>query len=208
MTVQEAYIYVLDRLNKDNTDASQSISQRAFISAFNKMQYFWMSKRLEVDDLNSEVQEELGQFLVPVSITPKQGDDFLYIEKPVDYFRYKRMTGIDCGECGSKVYADKAEEGAAGTLLLDDFQNPSLEWQETFFTVVGKNLRFYADFKCDKLELIYYRNPLEINMVPVGANIDPELTGSDLYEVLDLTASLLASDIGDGGRFNTLSQLI
>lgn len=217
MTIKEAYAYILDRLNKHSTDSGQNISERAFVGAFNQVQYLWFSQRLNVDEQTAEVTEELAQFLVEECKVPKKGKNgqFLYLEKPKDYFRYKRMYGLECGECNLTVYAEDVAEGSVNTLLSDEFQKPSAAWQETFFTVVGNTLRFYVDdFTCKEIGLLYYRCPKEVSMSyksldgkkVIGEDLDPELTKSDLYEVLNLTALFLAGDINDQSRFQTLAN--
>jgi len=209
---------MMDRLNKLDSGSGSKVSKRQFVNAFNKMQLHWMEKRVEMDEINKTIQTELQQFTEEHCKSPSIGKNKQYctIDVPEDFFHYRRVFGINCGDCDHTVYAYAREEGAVNMLLLDDAQRPSMEWQETFFTIANDKIRFYTDgeFKCKQVTLVYYRCPREIDMLGIisdckgKADIDPELDKASLQEVLDLTTLLLAEDIMDQARYSTIAARI
>lgn len=206
MNVNTVYQIVKDRLNKGSTSFNQNISERQFVFAFNKMQLHWMNTRIKLDEADQNIQESLQQFIIEKESTPSTIlKEYISIKLPENYFRYKRVKGIVCGKCGINVYAYPREESNANRLLSDSNQMPSLEWEETFFTLGNDLVKFYTDnkFKCEKILLVYYRTPLSIDMKEIidsqttHSDIDPEIDKIELEEVIDLTVRLLSGDIKD-----------
>lgn len=214
MTVQEAYMVLKDRLNNLSTNANQNLSERAFVFAFNKMQLHWVEERIKIAEANQVRQEEIQHLIKEFTNAGLRLDEALVFNLPDDYFRYNRVFG-NCGngECDQIVDAYPREEVNGGRLLRDEFQKPSFEWQETFFTLKNNKLYFHInDFDCEDITLIYYRCPKSISMEEVDldgyrVNIDPELDKTSLEEVIDLTAQLLAGDTLNP-RYQTLSNQI
>lgn len=218
MTVNNAYQFIKDRLNKNNSGQRQGISQRQFVWAFNMAQYFWFDQRIKTDNVDKLRQNELQQFIKEVCIkssSDKKGM-FSYIKLPEDYYYYeKSYANATKGSCTHIIYGDPVEEGNVTKLLEDCFQEPSFIWQESFFTVANNKLRFYTkgDFKVNDIILTYYRCPREIDMSEIideitHTDINPELTKSSLYEVLNITALILAGDINDSASFQAISNYI
>lgn len=208
MTIQQTYQSVKDRVNDLNTNINQDISERAFVRAFNKMQLHWLEERIKVAEANQTRQEEVQDFIKTFSNAPLVETHSLSIHLPADYFRYSRVYGSCSKYCVQEVHAYPREEGNAGRLLQDEFQKPSFEWGETFFTLKGNKLHFYADFNCETITLIYYKLPLEVDMVEVGGqNIDPELKNTNLEEVIDLTALLVSGDTNNPRYQSLMNQI-
>jgi hypothetical protein len=208
MTIKETYQTVLDRVNELNTNVNQHVSERAFINAFNKVQLHWLEERIKVAEANQVRQEEIQPFIETFSNGAQKVGDSLVLNLPTDYFRYSRVYGECSKDCEQVVHAYPREEGNAGRLLQDDLQRPSFEWAETFFTLKGNTLHFYADFDCSTITLIYYRCPVVVDMEDVGgSNIDPELTKTNLEEVIDLTALLVSGDTSNP-RYQTIMNHI
>ena len=213
-TVQEAYTYLQDRVNKLSSEESQSISKRQFVFTFNKAQLHWFEERVKVNEVNQIRQEELQRFVTDVCVTPTLDTkhDAYWINMPDNYFRYKRVFG-KCGSCDQTVYAYPRSEGNVNRLLQDSNYKPSLEWEETFFTIRDNKIYYYVDnFKCTEITLVYYRCPRPIDMEGIsfegyGTNIHPEIDKVDLQEVIDLTAKIITGDIQDP-KYQTLSNSI
>lgn len=204
MTVQQAYLYVSDRLNNLSTNANQKITPRQFVFSYNKVQEHWYDERLRVleSDLTrtEELQKYLDTYKAPLNVINEgKSSQALEFSLPENYKHFSRIYGI-CGDCGLEVQGFIKEVGRVGRLLMDDFWKPCLEWEETIATLQNDKIQFYTgDFSCSELFLVYYRqlNPIDmegIDFEGYGTNVDPELDGSDLYEVLDLTALLISGD--------------
>jgi len=203
MEVQEAYIYIKDRLNKFNS--SKDINERQFLYAYNKMIFHWYEERLKVAESTQIRQEELQQYLENICEKLRKDKTGTYLKLPEDYYTYSRVKGI-CGDCDNTVIGRPAEEGNINNYL--QLYPPSLEWEETWFTVRDNKLYFYTDFTCKEVELIYYKCPRLIDMDCVGGkDIHPDLDKASIHEVLDLVVLLLSGDAQDP-RYQTISNLI
>jgi hypothetical protein len=217
MTVNTAYQFIKDRLNKNNSGENQGISKRQFVWAFNMAQLFWFDQRLKADSVDKIRQQELQQFVEQVCLVPSESKtrNFVTIQLPSDYYYYIRSYG-EAKDCDNvNIYASLVEEGNVSALLSDEFSRPSLEWEETFSTVASDKLRFYTggEFNVSQVVLDYYRCPKEIDMedivdVVVHSNVDPEISKSSIYEVLNLTALILSGDIGDANSFKAISTYL
>lgn len=176
------------------------------------MQYQWVEDRFKLNDTNTTRIDEIQQLLVPIDQVPKKELGYYTIDLPLNYYHYKRSYTI-LGECSIMHYHVK--ESDVNVLLSDEFWKPSEEWGETIATIVGGKLRVYGDFGMDKIHLLYYRFPVEINMsdgfpdINGNATLDigPEFTGSSLEEILTMTANYLAGITNDQFRYQTSAQL-
>ena len=98
----------------------------------------------------------------------------------------------------------------------DAYWTPSKEWGETFYTLVGGKIRVYHNnqFNLNKINLVYYRYPISINMADgfedvngtPTVNVDPEFKGSSLIEILNLTVQHLAGAVNDQMRYQVFGN--
>ena len=127
-----------------------------------------------------------------------------------NYYHFKRAVAYTPCE----VFLYRKFESNVNRLLSDENWQPSLEWGESFCTVMNNTLRVYGDFNVDYIDFIYYRKPINVNMADgfddnlgnPNVDIDPEFDNSSLFEILNQTALLLSADSGDSLRFQTLSN--
>lgn len=217
MTNTQKYQVVLDLVNKNSSGGGQTISKRNFVFMFNKAQYFWFDQRVKAEEVDKIRQNELQQFVVDICKAPRKSKgDYYTIDLPKDYFYYKRVTAKATKKtCELTIYGKAVEESSVNSLFNDCFNEPSFEWQDSFYTVGDNKLKFYVkDFKIKEVNLVYYRCPKEIDMSDIKeedvihTDQECELSKSNLYEVLDITALLLAGNIGDQGSFQAISTYL
>lgn len=213
MTVNEAYLYVTNSLNKLSTNSSQNVSKSAFVNAYNAVQLQWVEDRVKLNELNNVRIDELQQLLVQVEINVKKEDLYYSSDLPDNYYHARRVRAVS-GECSLGCYP--AKEGDVNILLNDSFWTPSKEWGETFYTLSGDKINVYHNdqFSINKIQLIYYRYPIDINMadgyedingVPT-VDVDPEFKGSSLVEILNMTVQHLAGVITDQFRYQVFGN--
>lgn len=214
MTVAECYQYVQLRLNKISTNSNDNIPIFAFVSAFNTQQMLWAEDRFKINENNIVRIDELNHLLKSVDkplVSIGGTNRYLEFELPQDYFHYSTSTSLTPCELRNHL----VKEGNINTLLLDENWKPSLEWGETIATIVGKKLRVYIDgFTVSGVNLTYYRFPKDINMASgfndvnnnTTIDVDPELIGASLIEVLNMTCELLAGDTQDQWNQQISSQ--
>jgi hypothetical protein len=198
MTVNEAYLYTTDVLAKLSSNAGDKLPKHSFVRHFNAAQLQWVEDRSKVDQTNQIRIDEIQHLATTVSETAVLKDNYYQISLPDNYFHYERSWST--GKCTYSHFPVREKD--VSVLLEDEFWKPSSEWAETICTVTGNNLRVYVapDMQIQKIHLMYYRHPLDINMadgnLDVNGNptvdVDPELNGASLIEVLTLTARNLA----------------
>ena len=213
MTVLEAYAYVTNALNKLSSNSGQNIPKDVFVRFFNSVQYQWVEDRVKLNELNKIRIDEIQQLVTTVEIqSPTKKDQYYEFNLPTNYNHYIRSYS-DLKGCGISNWLVK--EGDINVLLNDEFWKPSKEWGETICTIGNEKIRvYYDDFTISKLNLVYYRYPVEINMADgfpdVNGNptvdVDPEFRGSSLIEILNLTVQALSGNIDDVNRYNVYSQ--
>lgn len=213
MTIDNIYFTVLDRINKHNTASNQNLSERQFVNAFNMALYFWFDQRVKVEEANKVIATELQSFVTTISKVPSYTDKYYFIDLPEDYYYCKRVSVFASkGTCNSHDLTVRiVEESNINTYLRSDLDKPSFKWQDTVGSVASNKVNIYHgnDFKVETIDFIYYKKPLEVDMVAVGGqDITTSLTGSSLYEVINFTALILASDIKDGATIQTLRNFL
>lgn len=207
-TVNEAYLYVQEGLNKLNTNSSQNVPKTTFVRTFNAVQLQWVEDRVKLNEVNNIRIDEIQQLLKQVKLTLKKEDLYYYSDVPEDYYHVRRVRGIS-GDCSIGCYP--AKEGDVNILLNDDFWKPSKEWGETFYTLAHDTVRIYHDnqFNLSGSDFIYYRYPVNINMKDgyedingeLTVDVDPEFKGSSIVEILNMTIQHLAGNINDIARY-------
>jgi len=202
MSVNEAYLYTTDVLNKLSSNAGDSLKKHQFVRHYNAAQLQWVEDRVKINETNQVRIDELQPLIVSMEAIPKKENDHWDIDLPEDYYHYSRSYSLS-GNC--YVYNNPERESDMNIILQDEFHKPSLEWEETPCTLAGNKLRVYADFPINKVYFTYYRVPRKINMkdefLDVEGNptedINPEFDGSSLIEILTLTARNIAGITGD-----------
>jgi hypothetical protein len=134
---------------------------------------------------------------------------------PEDYLQWKRVDIITRKGCCDKrrmmVYL--AEEGNLRELLRDKAKQPNFEWGETFATLKGGYVNIYTndEFIIDEADLIYYRQPIKIQItgcvdpytnIQSGAEVQCEFKDDIIELIIDEAASILAGDIESGNQFS------
>lgn len=210
MNVQECYLYVQDRLNSLSTNKGDNIPKHVFVRAFNSAQDVWVEDRYKLNSINTLRDDELQPILVSTFLSGLKKDSYWEFDLPTNYYHFKRAIG----NTPCPVYIYKKKEDEVNRLLSDDNWKPSLEWEETFCTILSNKIRVYGDFNIDNIEFFYYRKPKLINMEDgysnfdgeVNTDINPEFENSSLIEILNMTCLILSSDISDQFRYQTMGN--
>ena len=217
MNITDCYLHITDRLNSLSSNSGDKIPKHTFVRAFNAAQNLWVEDRYKLNGSNNVREEELQVILTNTEFTPKkqkfsEGDfQVYYYDLPLDFLHSERALTII--PCSVFLYRKKEEE--VNRLLSDEFWKPSLEWAESFYTIGGNKIKIYSDFTISKVNFVYYRTPVQVNMEDgflgstgeLNTNIDPEFQNSSLIEILNLTTQLLASDTTDNFRLNSSGNL-
>ena len=110
-----------------------------------------------------------------------------------------------------------AEEGNLRELLRDKSKQPNFEWGETFATLKGGNVNVYTngEFDIQKADLIYYRQPIKIQIlncvdpytnVATTTEVECEFKDDIIELIIDEAVSILAGDIESTNQFSRGTQ--
>ncbi len=217
MNTSTIQIKVKQRLNKLASNDYDNIECWQIVEAFNKAQLQWCRRQLhgynplkEGDEQSKRRVDDLQILLTqtPTTVTDRQ----LFFETtnwPSDYMEFKKVVAFaDSGCCPEprKLMIYLTEEANVDLHLTDQTRKPSLEWGETFATLVGNTVRIYTndEFDITNCSMMYYRKPVNIQIqgcvdpytgIVSTVEINPEFK-DDIVEVLiDETVSILAGDI-------------
>lgn len=214
MTVNEAYLYFSNAVNKLSSNSGLNIPKAVFVSTFNAVQLQWVEDRVKMNELNKIRMDEIQQLLLDTKHSVTKKDQYYEVNLPDNYYHYLRSYSY-VGDCTLDNWLVK--EGDINVLLSDEFWKPSLEWGETICTLGGNKLKvYYDDFIVKNVQLIYFRYPLDINMADgfldtngnPTVDVDPEFLGSSIIEILNLTAQQIAGEVGDGERYSVFSNKV
>jgi hypothetical protein len=215
-------IKIKQRLNKLDSQDYDNITCWQIVEAFNKAQVEWSRRQLhginltkEGDEGSTRRKDDLQILLDTFDVNIANKDYYYTGLLPADYLQWKRVDILARKECCDKrpmmVYL--AEEGNLRELLRDKSKQPNFEWSETFATLKGGNVNIYTnnEFNIDKADLIYYRQPVKIqingcvdpytNLVST-LNVECEFKDDIIELIIDEAASILAGDMESGNQFS------
>lgn len=218
-------IKIRERLNKLDSADYYNLECWQIREAFNKAQSEWVRRQLngkndqQVGDEETKMGVENVQLiLTPTKLGVKQHS--LYAEckaLPDNCFYIKRVTPIvSNGKCKNKRIKSTLREEVNVDEYLQDFSlQPSLEFEETFHTMINNKIRVYSNgqFSIDELDVIYYRTPRQIDFQGCehidgkqGVQVDPEWKDDIVELIIDDAASILAGDIESPNQYQLTKQ--
>jgi hypothetical protein len=215
-------IKLKQRLNKLDSQDYDNITCWQIVESFNKAQVEWARRQLhginmtkEGDEGSTRRKDDLQILLETFNLNIADKEYYYTAPLPQEYLQWKRVDVTSRKGCCDKrrmmVYL--AEEGNLRELLRDKAKQPSFEWGETFATLKSGNVNIYTneDFHIDESDLIYYRQPIKIQ---IEGCVDPYTNLASTVEVqcefkddiieliIDEAASILAGDIESGNQFS------
>lgn len=214
MNVNNCYLYVTELVNKLSSNSGLNIPKAVFVMIYNAVQNQWVEDRVKMNELNKIRIDEIQQLVVDTPLNATKKTQYYESTLPADYYHYVRSYSL-VNDCNLDNWLVK--EADVNVLLSDEFWKPSLEWGETICTLGNNKIKvYYDDFTVKKVNLIYYRYPIEINMADgytntagvLNTDVDPEFLGSSIIEILNLTAQTLAGVAGDAERYSVLTNKV
>ena len=215
-------IKIKQRLNKLDSQDYDNITCWQIVEAFNKAQVEWTRRQLhgmnlvkEGDEGSTRRKDDLQVLLQTFDLNIADKEYYYTAPIPENYLQWKRVDVFTKKGCCDKrpmmVYL--AEEGNLRELLRDKAKKPSFEWGETFATLKGGNVNIYTngDFDVQEADLIYYRQPIKIQIVGCvdpytnlasSVEVQSEFKDDIIELIIDEAASILAGDIESGNQFS------
>lgn len=215
-------IKMKQRLNKLDSQDYDNIECWQVVESFNKAQVEWSRRQLhginltkEGDEQSTRRKDDMQILLTNEPLTVNNKEYYYFGNIPDNYLQWKRVDVYANKGCCNKrrmnVYL--AEEGNLNQLLRDDSKKPSFEWGETFATLIDGNVNIYTNenFQIEKANLIYYRQPLKIQIdgcvdpytnIQSTANVQSEFKDDIIELIIDEAVAILAGDIESGNQFS------
>lgn len=210
------------RLNKLDSQDYDNIECWQIVESFNKAQVEWTRRQLhginitkEGDEQSTRRKDDLQVLLVTDSLNLFNKEYYFRGTIPADYLQWKRVDVYAKKGCCDKrrmtVYL--AEEGNLNQLLRDKAKQPNFEWAETFATLKGNGVNIYTngEFEVQSTELIYYRQPIKIQIqgcvdpytgVASAVEVNCEFKDDIIEVIIDEAVAILAGDIESGNQFS------
>lgn len=189
MTSSEAYLLFLLKVNKNDTNANVHISRAEFVKLYNEEQRRWLNEKLKAK-LDSDEVNDLNELLVPFMQMQRGNKADFYIDflLPDDFFSAGSFYIIGQNEgCKRVLEPEWVNIKNVMTLLIDEYNKPSFDFERTLITFAGNRLQVYINgFDIAAVFASYYRMPTDIDMPDyikedgsASANADPQL--QDMY---------------------------
>jgi hypothetical protein len=210
------------RLNKLDSQDYDNIECWQIVESFNKAQVEWSRRQLhginavrEGDEQSTRRKDDLQVLLVTNGLGLVNKEYYFRGTIPADYLQWKRVDVFAKKGCCDKrrmtVYL--AEEGNLNQLLRDKAKQPNFDWAETFATLKGNGVNIYTngDFEVESTDLIYYRQPIKIQIqgcvdpytgVASAVEVTCEFKDDIIEVIIDEAVAILAGDIESGNQFS------
>ena len=207
MTIQEAYLLFLTKVNRNLKSNNVIASKDRFVLLYNEQQI----RRIEyvLDRKNNDSIREAQHFLVtsnPLTVSSYINSK-ARLDLPVDYMdfssAYAKVSGANCK--GIKMSLWEIKDFDTEEIVDDDNNKPSLSYREAPFYVGDNSLQvFVGDFTLDHVIMTYYKYPQKVDMSgyekPDGtASVDINPEGDDAFvqKVINMCAESFFVNYGD-----------
>lgn len=207
MTVNEAYLQFLTKVNRNLGSNNIAADKPRFVMLYNENQ---VKRILQViSDGNDEDIREIQTFLKPnteLTFEKKIFDRVFYL-LPEDFLDFSSSYALaDKNQCkNEKIDLIEIKDKNYTQVLSDNYNKPSFEYRETPIIVADSRLNvFISDFDITKVVLTYYRYPKSIDIdgyiTDAGQNsadVNPEGDKRFIDVVISMAATDYARNYGD-----------
>ena len=157
-TPQVVYLKFLQKINKNSTQFYIACDKGRFVLIFNEVKNRWVETNLKGKD--SILIDNLRETIKNVNLLSPPTIEKDYVEFPVPEDFYEHiLTKCVCKKenCEGLVYSREVKNQNKNILEFDENQRPDFDYEWTFNSVQGGNIRIYKrDFSIEEAELEYY----------------------------------------------------
>lgn len=216
-TSESLYIYVLDLINKNATNARTHLSKREFVELYkvNSVRYISYLLNNRGDDLIRTISNlRTFDYGLEEIDTESTYNEYKFPEDYLDFINLSAKFKNDkCKEIKSQVMTEvKPEE--IDKYYNDPYNEPSLRAAETLYNMSGEGVIVYKKgFEIKSVDLYYYRKPIEIDIVGYerldgspSTNINPDLSSPALTEIAIMIAKQFAGAVENSTQYQILTQ--
>ena len=211
MRIIDCYLRALQKAEENATNGGIKLDKARFVQLFNEEQnrlvLYLLDKRNEDDIRYLQKLVVYSKDISKNRSIDNQISDLFSL--PSDYFDFINVSGVfSRGECSASNLWEAKNENV-NELLADEFNKPSYDYRDAFYTIGEEGVRVYkGDFNVDKLFLSYYRypNPVDISGYIKSDNssstdIDPELDDKLVDIILNMVEKQFALNESEYNRY-------
>lgn len=213
MRIIDCYLRALQKAEENATNGGIKLDKARFVQLFNEEQnrlvLYLLDKRNEDDIRYLQKLVVYSKDISKNRSIDNQISDLFSL--PSDYFDFINVSGVfSRGECSTSDFnLWEAKNENVNELLADEFNKPSYDYRDAFYTIGEEGIRVYkGDFNVDKLFLSYYRypNPVDISGYIKSDNssstdIDPELDDKLVDIILNMVEKQFALNESEYNRY-------
>lgn len=213
MRIIDCYLRALQKAEENATNGGIKLDKARFVQLFNEEQnrlvLYLLDKRNEDDIRYLQKLVVYSKDISKNRSIDNQISDLFSL--PSDYFDFINVSGVfSRGECSASDFnLWEAKNENVNELLADEFNKPSYDYRDAFYTIGEEGVRVYkSDFNVDKLFLSYYRypNPVDISGYIKSDNssstdIDPELDDKLVDIILNMVEKQFALNESEYNRY-------
>ena len=213
MRIIDCYLRALQKAEENATNGGIKLDKARFAQLFNEEQnrlvLYLLDKRNEDDIRYLQKLVVYSKDISKNRSIDNQISDLFSL--PSDYFDFINVSGVfSRGECSASDFnLWEAKNENVNELLADEFNKPSYDYRDAFYTIGEEGIRVYkGDFNVDKLFLSYYRypNPVDISGYIKSDNssstdIDPELDDKLVDIILNMVEKQFALNESEYNRY-------
>lgn len=213
MRIIDCYLRALQKAEENATNGGIKLDKARFVQLFNEEQnrlvLYLLDKRNEDDIRYLQKLVVYSKDISKNRSIDNQISDLFSL--PSDYFDFINVSGVfSRGECSASDFnLWEAKNENVNELLADEFNKPSYDYRDAFYTIGEEGVRIYkSDFNVDKLFLSYYRypNPVDISGYIKSDNssstdIDPELDDKLVDIILNMVEKQFALNESEYNRY-------
>lgn len=194
MTIEQAFIQFLALVNRNATNNKVNVDKPRFVLLFNDMQrryVEWILEKRNSDTIRYLQKILINEFPLVVQSTVTTFSKFTL---PQNYFDFSNISVYASTECCGKrrLSTFEAKSENREELLVDVNNNPTFEFEETFYYFSEDSIVIYRDgFNIDSVLLTYYRYPLQVDIAgyinlnnAASTSINPEFDDKVVNRVL------------------------
>lgn len=217
MKIKEAYLILLDKLNALGTNYSQKIVPHVAMRSMNEAIGYWYDDRLRLVEGNETLQRELQSLIRTEKLKISEfADMYNAYLLPEDFYSISKVNlkaSNDC--CEANLVSFLKENKNIELLYANGLSTPDFEFEQTFHTLkTGQIFIYKKDFKILEVNLDYYKTIPEVDMATnyshfdgtASKDVDLIFDGSSAYEIIEITAKLLAGNLQDP-RYQVFNQI-
>lgn len=224
MNIVDCYLRALQKAEENMTNGGIKLDKARFVQLFNDEQNRLV--RYILDKKNEEDIRYIQKLVVYSKELSKKSDkenpDSSLFSIPDDFFAFSNVSGVfsegECTVTDFNMWEVKNEN--PHELLADEFNAPSFDFRETFYTIGEDSIRVYKKgFSVDSVFMTYYRYPKSVDIEGYiksdntnSLNIDPELDDKLIGIILNMIEKQFALNESEYGRYqldsNNVSSLL